>query len=287
MIKSFELHNPNIIVPNDLTKWVIRFELSKLTMILKNMDLETIIFTLMKKFPDIFIVYSAENDDVIVIRCYLSNLIFKKLNKITLDTISNFKNVITNTVIRGVHGVNAANVVKKNKSYVSDDGSIQSKLVYAIQTNGTNFDAIMENPFLDTQLCQTDSIKEVEKIFGIEAARHKLRSELEKLMPGISQAHYSIYADEMCSTGIITGISKSGLEKREAHNVLLRTSYSFMNQVMRSAAVNSRKGKIYGMSAPLMIGRAPYVGSTYNQIAIDHDFVEKNTKTISNVIDDL
>lgn len=286
-ITSFEEHNPNIVIPSDLTKWVIRFDLCRLKMILKHMDLETIIFALQKTYPNMFIVYTSENDDKIIIRCYIRNVMFKKTSIIKLDDIKALKDRIKHTVIRGVDGIRIASVIKKNKSYIADDGSIKSRSVYAIQTNGTNFSAILENAYLDTKKCQTNSIKEIEEIFGIEAARHKLRSELERLMPGIGQAHYAIYTDEMCSTGKVTGVSKTGLEKREARNILMRTSYSFMNQVLRSAASNSRKSKIYGLSAPLMLGRAPYVGSTYNKIAVDHEFVKSNTQTLTDLIEDL
>ena len=285
MIKSFEEHNPNVAIPNDLTNWVIRYDLNKLKMILKNMDLETIIFALQKTYPDMFIVYNSENDDNIVIRCHPRNTMFKKMPE--LDDVKDLSSKIKTTVIRGVNGIRIARVIKNNKSFVGDDGSIQSKSVFSIKTNGSNLSAILENPYLDTDNCQTDAIKEVEDIFGIEAARNCLRFELEKLLSGISQAHYSLYADEMCFTGTVTGISRTGLEKREAKNILLRTSYSFSNQVLRIAAVNNRLSKVYGMSAPIMLGSTPNVGSTYNQICIDQQFVKDNTQSITDLIDDL
>jgi DNA-directed RNA polymerase II subunit RPB1 len=287
MIDGFEKHNPNIIIPTDLTQWVIRLELNKLNMILKNMDLETIIFGIMKKFPKLFVVYGSENDDSIVIRCYISNSMFKRSHVVQQSDVESLKDNIINTVIRGVDHINIATVIKSKKSFTDKDGSVKTKPIYMIRTNGTNLGAILENPYLDVDKCQTDSVKEIEEIYGIEAARHKLRAELEKLMPGMCQAHYSIYTDEMCYNGKVTGISKSGLEKRESKNVLLRASYSFMNQVLKQAAVNGRKSEVYGMSAPLMIGRSPYVGSCYNSIAIDHSFVKGNVKSIEDIIDDL
>ena len=288
MIDEFEKHNPNIVIPSDLTRWVIRFELDRLKMILKNMDLETIVFGIMRKFPKLFVVYGSENDDDIVIRCYIRNAMFKRSHIAKQNDVEYIKDNIINTVIRGVDNINIATVIKGQKSYVADDGSIKTKPIYMIRTNGTNMNAILENPYLDINKCQTDSIKEIEEIYGIEAARHKLRAELEtQYMPGMCQAHYSIYADEMCYTGKVTGISKMGLEKRESRNVLLRASYSFMNQVLKQAAVNGRNSKVYGMSAPLMIGRSPYVGSCYNSIAIDHGFVKGNVQTIEDIIDDL
>jgi DNA-directed RNA polymerase II subunit RPB1 len=287
MIDDYEKHNPNIIVPTDLTHWVIRIELNRLKMILKNMDLETIIFGIMSKYPKLFVVYSAENDDKIIVRCYIRNAQFKRSHTVNQNDVELLKDSIIDTVIRGVDNINIAIVKKSSKSFIDDDGSVKSKPIYIIKTNGTNLSDILENPYLDVNKCQTDSIKEIEEIYGIEAARQRLRSELEKIIPGMQQAHYTIYSDEMCQTGRVTGISKTGLEKRESLNVLLRASYSFMNQVLKTAAVNSQSSTVYGMSAPLMLGRSPYVGSCYNSIAIDQDFIKDNVKNMGDIIDDL
>lgn len=287
LVSDFEKHNPNVTIPSDLTKWVIRIELNKLKMILKNMDLETIVFGIMKSFPKLFIVYNSENDENTIIRCYIRNSLFKKSYNVKQSDIEVLKNQIINTVIRGIDNILVASVVKGNKSFVAEDGSVSNKHIYKIKTIGTNLSAILEIPYLDIDKCQTDSIKEIEDMYGIEAARQKLRIELETIIPDMNQAHYSVYADEMCSTGRITGISKAGLDKREPRNTLLRTSYSFMSQVLKSAAINGKKSKIYGMSAPLMIGRSPYIGSLYNTISIDHEFIKDNVQGMDDIIDDL
>jgi DNA-directed RNA polymerase beta' subunit len=287
MIDSFENHNPNVTVPTDLTPWVIRMELNKLKMILKNMDLETIIFGIIKTFPDLFVVYNSENADTIVIRCYVRNTMFKRNQSVKESDILALKDKIIGTVVRGVNGIRDVSVVKRIKSVIADDGSVKTKPIYIIKTRGTNLSAILENPYLDIDNCQTDSIKEIEHIYGIEAARQKLRVEIEKLIPGLNQAHYSVYSDEMCSTGKVTGISKPGLDKRENTNVLLRTSYNFMTQVLKTAATDCKLSEIYGMSAPLMLGRSPYIGSTYNSVSVDYDFVSSNVKNIQDILDDL
>lgn len=291
MMDEFEKHNPTMKIPSDLTKWVIRLELDKLNMILKNMDLETIIFALAKNFPDVHIIYTPENSNDVIIRCYLRNTMFKRGHGIKQSDVENIKDKIIQTIVRGVPKIELTHVTKRTKSYVDTDGSIKSKRISIIQTKGTNFTAIMENPYLNTDMCQTDSIKEIEELFGIEAARHKLRAELEavssEMGTAMASAHYSLYADELCVTGKVRGISKKGLEQREPKNVLLRTSYSHTNQVLKSAAINGRHSDIYGMSAPLMVGRTPCVGSTYNEIAVDHEFIKNNTKSIEDILDEL
>lgn len=287
MISEFEKHNPNVVIPADLTKWVIRIELDKLKMILKNMDLETIVFGIIKAFPKLFVVYNAENEDDIVIRCYIRNSLFKRSHVVKQSDVESLKNTIINTVVRGIDNILIASVVKSNRSFIDKDGSVNNKPIFIIKTIGTNMSAILENPYLEIDKCQTDSIKEIEELYGIEAARQKLCTELEGFIPNMNQAHYTVYADEMCSTGVVTGISKPGLDKRESKNVLLRTSYSFMTQVLKSAAINGKNNKVYGMSAPLMIGRSPYIGSSYNSVAVDYEFVQNNVQSIEDILDDL
>lgn len=287
IINAYEQHNPNVKIPSDLTKWVIRFTVSVRSMILKNMDIETIIFAMIDKHPYLFIVYGYESDDTIIIRCYVRNISFKKNQKVTQLNIETIKNNILNTHIRGVYGVIATDIIKSKRSYICDDGSIKNKPIYIIKTNGTNLINIFENNNIDKDTLQSDSIKEIEMIYGIEAARYKLCAEIKNLIPGVYHSHYTIYADEMTRTGTVTGINKSGIQKREYNNTLLRTSHSFMNQILRDASINGIEEDLYGISAPLMLGRIPRVGSTYNNIAVDYDFISKNVEDVEDIIDDL
>lgn len=276
LVDTFEKHMPNIAIPNDLSCWVIRMELNKLSMVLKNMDLETIVFVLIETFPGLFIVHGSENDTTVVIRAYVRNSSFKKSHAIMQKDIELTVHKLLDTSIRGVDGIRTAIVSKGKTTYIDDAGLIKSKPIFMIQTDGTNFTGILNNAAIDIKRCSSDSIREVESIFGIESARRMIRTELEQLVPGLPQAHYSLYADEMCLTGMVTGISKPGLDRRDPANVLLRASYSFSTQVLTNAAVNSRFTKIHGMSAPLILGRAPMAGSTYNSVGIDHSYTQAN-----------
>jgi DNA-directed RNA polymerase II subunit RPB1 len=287
LIKDFEAHNVTQ-VPQDITRWVIRLELDRRAMILKNMDLDTIIIGISAKHPELYLVYNTENAAQIVVRCYVRGIMFGK--KKEPPGLHDLKDVLADllaTVIRGVNGVIIAQPKREKASSVAPDGSIQKRDIWVIHTEGSNLEAILADENFDQDKCQTDSLWEIYDLFGIEAAREKLRIELEKLVPGISPYHYKLFADEMCSTGLITGISRPGLAAREPQNILLRTAYGNVNQTLKEAAVNSVHNEVYGLSAPLLLGRAPYVGSTYNRIAIDREFVSRNAKTVSSIIDDL
>ena len=127
---------------------------------------------------------------------------------------------ILKTSICSIPGIKTAKVIKSKKSYI--DKSIKTKTIYTIHTNGSNINSVLDVPQLDPSRCQTDSIKEIEELYGIDTAQDKLRTEIEKVITGINPSHYSVLCDEMCLTGTVTGINKTGTKQRDSSNVLLR-----------------------------------------------------------------
>lgn len=287
LIKDFEKYNLGIDIPNDLTKWCIRFDINKEEMILNSMKLETIITVLRINFPEIFFVYTPENVDKIIIRCYIRNNIVKHNSTgITEYVIINLMKSIRQTVIRGVSGIKTTDVFNVVKSQINEDGAVTTKITYGIRTVGSNLEEILNNPFLDRYRSQTDSVLETESIFGIEAARHKIINELRVEMSDISKEHCSIYADEMTYSGHVTSIHRTGLQKREMNNVTLRLSFQSPIQVIENAATDGLIDKIGGISGPLILGSAPNIGTTYNKVILSENFINNYDKTLSKKVDD-
>jgi DNA-directed RNA polymerase II subunit RPB1 len=277
MIKNFEKYNYGIVKPDDLTKWCIMFELNKEEMILNSMKLETIIFVLQATFPNIYFIYSAENDNEIVIRCYIRNAMLKTSNTEDYHII-NIMNELKQTVIRGIINIQSTNVIKIAKSKIADDGSISNNIIYGIETVGSNLEEVLDNPYVDIYKTQTDSIKEFEMIFGIEATRNKIIIELQKAL-NLNIEQCTIFADEMTYTGSVTSIQRTGLQKREMSNVMLRLSFQSPIQVMENAAVDGLIDKISGISGPLMTGTAPNIGTTYNKVLVSEKFINEYHNT--------
>jgi DNA-directed RNA polymerase beta' subunit len=272
MITDFKKYNVGIKIPENLTKWCIRYSLNKEELIINSMKLETIITILTKLFPDIFFVYTPENDNDIIIRCYIKNTISK--NAIDVDLVINISERINNSIIRGVKNILSTEITKLIKSYIKEDGEISTKVVYAISTSGSNLEDIINNEYIDIYKTQTDSILEFEDMYGIEAARNKLIIELRKAMESVSKEHCSIYADEMTYSGHITSIHRTGLQKREMSNITLRLSFQSPIQVVENAAVDGLVNNISGISGPLILGTSPNIGTSYNKILINENFID-------------
>jgi DNA-directed RNA polymerase II subunit RPB1 len=291
LIRQIEQYNAGRPRPGDLVKWCVRFVLDREQLSLKSMKLETILLAIKQEFPDIYLVNTPETAKEIFIRCYFRATIFKKKKKapktffqeLLMPVVEQLRAVI----VRGVSGIVNTTVVKVIKNKAQADGSLARSTIFGIQTDGTNLSEILENPYIDPYRTQSDSVEEMEEIYGITAARNKIMTELTTAMPGLNEAHCSLFADEMTFSGETTSIQRTGLQKRENANVLLRTSFQTPIQVLTDAAVNGLVDRVGGISAPLMLGSTVLSGSTYNKTIVNRAFLKANAKQIDDVLDDL
>jgi len=288
MIKEFEKRNVGLQQPT-LSKWCLRFELNKEELITNVMKLETIVIRLRLKFPKAYIVYSPEKADKVVMRVYLGTGMLKSNMGYDLGYVRGIMDKILDTVIRGVKGILNCAVFNIAKSFEQPDGSIKTEHVYAIQTLGTNLEEVLENPYVDPYRTQTDSIKEYEEMFGIDATRNKIIMELARVLKtdDVVRMHSTLFADEMTFSGTMTSILKNGLSIREKNNVSLRISFQAPNVVIRDAAIERiKEKKIGGISGPFLFGQIPRLGTTYNDIIINKKFVEAQQSQMHSNVED-
>ena len=289
-IAEFVRINPLLTPPGDLVRWCIRFVLNKTTLILKNMSIELIVVKLREAFPELYIVYSPENavnTQEIVLRIYMRNSMFKAA--ITTADVVAIKSACMDLIIRGVDRILTANVTKLVRSKVNADGSIGlDDNVYGIVTLGTNMYGVLANRYVDKYYVQTDAIQEMYAMLGISAARRSIASGLANLaISDINQRHYVMYADEMTYTGKVTSIESSGIRTRENSNVLLRAGASSPMATLEEAALNSMVDQVTGITAPLLVGSVPNIGTIYNGFYVNKEFVKANVTNPDDLLAEL
>ena len=289
MIQSFEKYNQGIPTPSNLSKWCIRYVLDKEQLIMNNMKLDTIMTKLRIEYPDIHFVYSPQNSDSIIIRCYISNNMIKiPSSGFSIDIIKKIMCCIGETIIRGIRGIIYTEITNVAMSEIAEDGSVQTTKTYGIQTVGTNLAEVIDNPYVDPYRTQTDSIKEYEEMFGIEATHNKIINEIRKALSSgdVIYQHCSVFASEMTYSGSMTSIQKTGLQKRESENIPLQLSFQSQIQILESAAINGAKSKVTGISGALLFGQTPRLGTTFNDVRLNRGFVEDYMKNLSQSIED-
>ena len=102
-----------------------------------------------------------------------------------------------------------------------------------------------------------------------------------------NRLHCTVFADEMTYSGAVTSIQKTGLQKREMANIMLRLSFQTPISVIQSAATEGMVDRISNISGPLIMGTSPAIGSTYNKLAVNEEFINDNIKNIDKELDDL
>ena len=286
-IAQIAKHNYGQKIPADLIKWCIRYTLNKEELILKSMKLETIILAIRKAHPELFIIYSPENSKEVFIRCYMKSNQFKQTNSYYETNILPLDDNIRNVIVRGVKDIISTAVIDVVKHLYTSDNRLELKKVYGIATVGSNLPAILSNVYIDPYRTQSDSIEETERVFGITAARNKIINEIMIAFDSANRLHCTLFADEMTYSGSVTSIQKTGLQKREMANIMLRLSFQTPISVIQSAAISGMVDRISNISGPLIMGTNPSIGSTYNKLVVNEEFVSKNMANIDSALADL
>jgi len=289
MIAEFNKFNPLLKPPSDLVRWCIRLQLNRVNMILKSMSVEVIVRKLRSVYPDIYVVYSPENAPNPIIRIYMRNVVFG--DHVNIESVGNIRETIMDTTIRGVIGVISAHTNERTKIFRNTvdeaSGSIKRLEHHAIITHGTNLYGMMCVDQVDAYQVQTDAVMEIYEMFGVEAARHKIMIELRGLVDGISHRHYMSYADEMTYNGHVTSVERQGLSHREPNSIMLRIGFAAPIGTLEQAAVHNLSDNISGITAPLLIGSVPKIGTLYNRMYVSDKFVKANLKSADDILDAL
>lgn len=270
-----------------LSKWCIRFLIDKESLIIKSIKLETIIISIKKQFPELYIIYTPENADIVWIRCYVLMNMFKSVSNYYTDVVLPITLKMKRATVRGVEDITSTEIIKIMKTYISPEGEIKIRDTWGIYTQGTNISGVLHVPYVDHNRIQTDSIIDTERMYGIVASRCKIIDEFLATLQKDLRLHCTIFADEMCYSGQVTSIQRTGLQKRESANVTLQISFQNQIQVLTNASVNGLTDRISGISGSLILGTSPTVGTSYNNIIVNEQFIKEESKRIGEQLDDL
>jgi DNA-directed RNA polymerase II subunit RPB1 len=285
----------------------MRFELDKSVLVQKNIGVHAIITRLRDRYSDLYLVYTTERAEKVVIRAYVraSGLDHFSIQTTDAETklarrkgvrksrdmrvrIHDVYETILDTIIRGVEGVWTARVERMMRTRINDEGAVVDDAVrFGIRTGGTNLVRASRVPGVRAEMVQTDAVQEIASVLGIEAARHRIIAEMRELVDKCNVRHYMVYADEMTRTGRVTSIERGGLAQREVNNISLRAGMASPVQVFTEAAINTRRDVLAGVSGPLVAGTVPRVGTMYNSFIMDTDVIKRYTRTGRDAVSDL
>jgi len=172
-------------------------------------------------------------------------------NEVTAKHVRKLANKIKGTIAKGVEGIFRA-VVTKGKGE------------YFIRAGGSNIIGAMEHPAVDPKRVYTNNIKEIERVFGIEAARNAIVKEtndvmnMQKLFVDIR--HVMLVSDAMCYAGGIKSIGRHGLSGQKI-GVLGRAAFEETVKHLINAAAFSENENLIGVTENIIVGQTVPVGT--------------------------
>ena len=164
------------------------------------------------------------------------------------------KETIKKILIKGIKGIKDVTINKEDNEYV-------------IYTVGSNLLEVMKIPEVDYTKLYTNDLREIEKVFGIEATRAAILQELAKLYEdqglSVNVRHFMLVADMLTWHGIYLGINRYGLHA-EKESTLSKAAFETPISIFVRSSMMGQSDKVLSgidnviMNQPIYLGTGLY-----------------------------
>eukprot|EP01114_Cavostelium_apophysatum_P013753 TRINITY_DN3402_c0_g1_i2.p1 TRINITY_DN3402_c0_g1~~TRINITY_DN3402_c0_g1_i2.p1 ORF type:complete len:1567 (-),score=495.35 TRINITY_DN3402_c0_g1_i2:56-4756(-) len=173
---------------------------------------------------------------------------------------------------RTVKNLTINNIPKINRCSVSKQ-TIRGKKAWCVQTEGINMNYVFHHQdIVDVNMMRCNDIREMQTIFGVEAARAAFVEEMSVVFQtygiGVDTRHIGLIADYMMFEGSFRPMTR--MTFRHHSSPFQRMSFESMGVGLIESAMFGRKDDLKSPSAKLTLGRVVENGA--NMIEVLHDF---------------
>jgi len=169
----------------------------------------------------------------------------------TIKDLQKAKLKVFDLKLGGISGIEQAMVTKEGNEWV-------------ITTIGSNIKKALKIEGIDTKRITSNDIKEIEKIFGIEAARNSIINEacgtLADQGLDIDARHIVLVGDMMTITGRIKAIGRYGIAGSKK-SVLARANFETTVKHLTNAAVEGHVDKLNSMVENILMNQVAPIGT--------------------------
>ncbi len=175
----------------------------------------------------------------------------KEKKKLTAKAVRKLTQKVREALVRGVGGISRAVVLKNNNEYF-------------IRAGGFNIIGACSHAAVDPDRVYTNNIKEIERVYGIEAARSAIIKEtsdvLEMQKLSVDIRHIMLISDAMTYAGAIKAIGRHGLSGEKV-GVLGRAAFEETIKHLINASAFSEEEKLIGVTENIIVGQTVPVGT--------------------------
>jgi DNA-directed RNA polymerase II subunit RPB1 len=264
------------------SKWVLRFSFDKIAMLEKNITMDDVNFAVKNSYKDdVSCVYSDYNSDSLIFRIRMNNVIQNKKNikQHPLDQsdeiylLTGFQNqLLDNIILRGVKNIDRVLLRKDPQNVIYEDGKYVSKDMWVLDTVGTNLIDILALDYIDKNETISNSIMEIYKVLGIEAARQAIYNEFSEVIESdgtyINTHHLEMLADRMTYSYKPISIFRHGINNDNI-GPIAKASFEETPEMFLKAAKHAELDTMRGVSSNVMCGQEGYFGTGMCQVFLD------------------
>ena len=279
-----------IVDSKDKSKWIVRMEMDKESMLDKQITMDDINFAISNSYNnEVHCIYSDYNSDKLIFRLRLQNILGNKKKNTSVNPLDqsdeiyllkNFQDtLLNNIVLSGVKNISNVSLRKITDNVVKEEGKFTKKEKWVLDTVGTNLIDMLSLDFIDVTKTISNDIQEVYKTFGIEAARNAIFQELTEVIEFdstyINYHHLSMLCDRMTYNSKMTSIFRHGINNDDI-GPLAKASFEETPEMFLKAARHAELDAMRGVSANVMCGQQGFFGTSAFQVLADiNDLVEQ------------
>lgn len=180
-----------------------------------------------------------------------------------LQSLQKLREKILKKVVKGIRGV------KRGLLTPSDDNN-----EWIIKTEGTNMQSVIQIEGVDITKTVSNHIHEIEKLYGIEAARQMIITESQKVLEqqglDVDLRHLLILADLMCYSGSIQSIGRHGISGSKS-SVFARAAFEVTVNQLLDAGLYGEEERLLGIPENVIVGQISPIGSGRVSVMFDLD----------------
>lgn len=264
-------------VAEEMQVWsrlMLRLELDRQRMFRKNISMDDIAFVLRQKFGNaIHLVYSDYNTQRLIMRIRIPPVAADDTGMDDMLALKKLQNrLLTGIVIRGVAGIKAVTFRqdKDTMEYDAEEGKYKPVTQYVLDTDGTNFLAVMNHPYVDGTKLVSSHVHDIYENLGIEATRSTLIQEITTLFEeaGVNCRHLGLLCDVMTRQGRLMSVDRYGINKMDI-GPIAKASFEETEKILLRAALFGEVDPVTGISANIMMGQPIRGGTGFFHILFD------------------
>ena len=180
-----------------------------------------------------------------------------------LQTLQKLREKILKKVVKGIRGV------KRGLLTPGDDSK-----EWVIKTEGTNMVGVVQIEGVDISRTVSNHIHEIEKLFGIEAARNLIIEEANKVLEqqglDVDLRHLLLLSDLMCAKGSIQSIGRHGISGAKS-SVFARAAFEVTVNQLLDAGLYGEEERLLGIPENVIVGQVCPIGTGRVSVQFDLD----------------